>query len=569
MCYKGGFLIRTLKKEKFMKKLYIGLIAVVLAFGLFALTNQKTNFGVVSAQDTSFRQARALLEDERNTVDIVNDYGPSVVAIHVVVKGERMSPSFQNQLPPGMLEQLPPQFREFFQFQQAPNQQQPREFKQQGAGSGFVVGDSSEIITNYHVVKDALEKNTVNQLDGATITVVFPNSDEELVAHVVGVNALYDMALLRLENPNQAPSVKAIPISDYEAVVGSKVIAIGNPFGFASTVTTGIVSGIDRSLDGIGQNSPSLIQTDAAINPGNSGGPLLNSSGELIGINTAIIPGLSVGGERGNIGIGFAVPSNYLRDSLANLRKGGFVSVETKPRLGIRIADVSVYDDIRDSLNLNLPEQGIVILAVEEGSAAQRSGLLGPQYEIDFEGQKVPFGGDIIVGVDGMENPTTEELVKTVFSKNAGDVVNLKIWRDGKVLDIPVKLAVVNAEPQSTETYPQSVDNNIYLGITVEELASYPDEIKKQFSLPNNGLLVVDIDPNSVAEQAGLIASKYSVNYNDRDYAMGGDIILKADNTVITSISDLNDVLNTKKSGDSLNLVVLRDGKEIKLSIKL
>jgi len=381
-----------------MKKIFIGLVAIMLAVGLYAFTNQKANFGVVSAQDTSFRQARALLEDERNTVEIVNDYGPSVVAINVVVKGERMAPGFHNQLPPGMLEQLPPQFREFFQFQQMPNQQ-PREFKQQGAGSGFVVGDSSEIITNYHVVKDALEKNSVTQLEGATITVVFPDNDEELAAHVVGVNALYDLALVRLENPDQAPTVKPIPISDYEALVGSKVIAIGNPFGFASTVTTGIVSGIHRSLDGIGQNSPNLIQTDAAINPGNSGGPLLNSSGELIGINTAIIPGLSVGGERGNIGIGFAVPSNYLRDSLADLRQGGFVSVETKPRLGIRIADVSIYDDMRDSLNLKLPEHGIAILQVEDGSAAQRAGLRGPQYEIDYEGQKVPYGEDIIINV--------------------------------------------------------------------------------------------------------------------------------------------------------------------------
>ena len=551
-----------------MKKLYIGLLAVIVAFGLYAATNQKPNLGVVSAQDSSFRQARALLEDERNTVDIVNDYGPSVVAIHVVVKGQRMAPSFQNQLPPGMLEQLPPQFREFFQGPAMPNQA-PREFKQQGAGSGFVVGNSSEIITNYHVVKDALEKNSVNQLEGATITVVFPNNDDELVAHVVGVNALYDLALLRLENPNQAPNIKAIPISNYEAEVGSKVIAIGNPFGFASTVTTGIVSGIDRSLDGIGQNSPSLIQTDAAINPGNSGGPLLNSSGELIGINTAIIPGLSVGGERGNIGIGFAVPSNYLRDSLTNLRKGGFVSVETKPRLGIRIADVSIYDDVRDSLNLNLPEQGIVILAVEDGSAAQKAGLLGSQYEIDFEGQKVPFGGDVIIAADGIENPSTEDLIKDVFSKNAGDTVNLKIWRDGKILDIPVKLAVVDANAEQSPSYPQSVDNSIYLGITVEELASYPEELRRQFSLPNNGLLVVDVDADSTAEQAGLKASRFSVNYNDRDYAMGGDIILKADNTVITSIADLKEVLTNKKSGDVLNLVVLRDGEEIRLSINL
>ncbi len=550
-----------------MKKLYIALVAVVLAFGLYAATNQQASFGVVSAQDSSFRQARALIEDERNTVDIVNDYGPSVVAIHVVVKGQRMNPSFNNQLPPGMLEQLPPQFREFFQFQQMP--QQPQEFKQQGAGSGFVVGDSSEIITNYHVVKDALEKNSVQQLEGATITVVFPDNDEELAAHVIGVNAFYDLALLRLENPNPIANIKAIPIANSEALVGSKVIAIGNPFGFASTVTTGIVSGIDRSLDGIGQNNLSLIQTDAAINPGNSGGPLLNSSGELIGINTAIIPSVSANGSRGNIGIGFAVPSQFLSESLAELRAGNFSSLDTKPRLGIRITDLDIYDGVRDSLNLNLPAKGIAILNVEPGSAADRAGLIGAQYDIDIDGQKVPFGGDIIIAANNLEAPNTDELIKLVFSKNAGDVVNLKIWRDGQIINVPVTLAVVNANAQQNPSYPQPVDNNIYLGITVEELASYPEIIKKQFSLPNNGLLVVDVEADSVADKAALQASSFSVNYNDRQYSLGGDIILKADNTVITSISDLKDALNTKKSGDVLDLVVLRDAKEIRLAIKL
>ncbi len=550
-----------------MKKLYMALIAIILAFGIYAGINQETSFGVVRAQDTSFRQDRALLEDERNTVDIVNDYGPSVVAIHVEIKGQRMNPSFNNQLPPGMLEQIPPQFREFFQFQQMP--QQPQEFKQQGAGSGFVVGDSSEIITNYHVVKDALENNSVQQLEGATITVVFPGNDEELVAHVIGANVFYDLALLRLEEPNPIANIKAIPIANSEALVGSKVIAIGNPFGFASTVTTGIVSGIDRSLDGIGQNNLSLIQTDAAINPGNSGGPLLNSSGELIGINTAIIPSVSANGSRGNIGIGFAVPSQFLSESLAGLRAASFSSLDTKPRLGIRITNLDIYDDVRDSLNLNLPAKGIAILNVEPGSAADRAGLIGAQYDIDIDGQKVPFGGDIIVAANNLEAPNTDELIKLVFSKNAGDVVNLKIWRDGQIINVPVTLAVVNANAQQNPSYPQPVDNNIYLGITVEELASYPEIIKKQFSLPNNGLLVVDVEADSAADKAALQASSFSVNYNDRQYSLGGDIILKADNTVITSISDLKDALNTKKSGDVLDLVILRDGKEIRLALKL
>jgi len=515
----------------------------------------------VKAQETSYVQSRAMLEDENNTVNIVSDYGPSVVAIHVVVKGERVMPGFGGQqLPPGMFENLPPEFRRFFEMPGRP--QQPREFKQQGAGSGFVVTDKSEIITNYHVVEAALEEGTAKQLDGATITVLFPDNDSELKAHVVGASALYDIALLKLDKPNLAPNVRPIPIANSDELkVGQKTIAIGNPFGFASTVTTGIVSGIDRSLDGIGENNVPLIQTDAAINPGNSGGPLLNSRGELIGINTAIIPGLAVGGERGNIGIGFAVPSNLLSESLADLRKGGLVSLATKPRLGVSVNSVHVYDEIKDKLNIKLPDEGIVIMKVEPGSAAEKAGLKGAEYSVTIDGQDVPVGGDVIVAVDGIENPDVKELIDLVFSKNAGDVVNLKIWRDGKILDVPVKLAVVKAQAAENQG-PQSVGDDVYLGVTVEELSNYPQMIKDRFSLPKNGLVIVEIEPGSVADKAGLMASEYQVKYNEQTFWLGGDIILKADNVAVKSLADLKNVLSNKKSGDSLRLVVLRDGIE-------
>lgn len=537
--------------------IFSSVLLLLAALGL-GYNNVLTN--TVKAQETNYVQSRAMLEDENNTVNVVEDYGPSVVAIHVVVKGERVMPGFGGQLPPDMFEYLPPEFRRFFEMPGAP--QQPQEYKQQGSGSGFVVTNKSEIITNYHVVEAALEKGTAKQLEGATITVLFPDNDNELKAHVVGASALYDLALLKLDNPNMAPNIRPIPISNSDELkVGQKTIAIGNPFGFASTVTTGIVSGIDRSLDGIGENNVPLIQTDAAINPGNSGGPLLNSRGELIGINTAIIPGLSVGGERGNIGIGFAVPSNLLSESLSELRKGGLVSLATKPRLGISVNNVDVYDDLKDELNLNLPEDGIVVMKVEPGSAAERAGLKGAEYTVTIDGQDIPVGGDVIIAVDDIEKPEVKQLIDLVFSKNAGDVVNLTVWRDGKILNIPVKLAVVEAQAAESEG-PQSVGEDVHLGVTVEEMSSYPELIKQRFGLPNNGLIIVEVERGSAAQKAGLLASEYQVNYNDKVFSLGGDIILKADNQVVKSLSDLKSVLSSKNPGDSLRLVVLRGGIE-------
>jgi len=537
--------------------IFSGIILLLAALGL---GNYYLPTNTVKAQETSYVQSRAMLEDENNTVNIVQDYGPSVVAIHVVVKGERVMPGFGSQLPPGMFENLPPEFRRFFEMPGVP--QQRREFKRQGAGSGFVVTDKSEIITNYHVVEAALEEGSAKQLEGATITVLFPDTDNELKAHVVGASALYDMALLRLDEPDMAPDVRPIPIANSDDLkVGQKTIAIGNPFGFASTVTTGIVSGIDRSLDGIGENNVPLIQTDAAINPGNSGGPLLNSRGELIGINTAIIPGLSVGGERGNIGIGFAVPSNLLSESLSDLRNGGLVSLATKPRLGVSVNSVHVYDDIKDKLNINLPDEGIVIMKVESGSAAERAGLKGAEYTVTVDGQDVPVGGDVIIAVDGIEKPDVKQLIDLVFSKNAGDIVNLKIWRDGKILNVPVKLAVVDSQGSESQG-PQAVGDNVYLGVSVEELNNYPNLIKERFDLPNNGLVIVDIEKGSVADKAGLVASEYQVKYNDQTLWLGGDIILKADNVTVKTLSDLKNVLSSKRSGDNLRLVILRGGIE-------
>jgi serine protease Do len=359
-----------------------------------------------------------LIDYERTTTEVVEQYGPSVVAVNVRVLGQRLNPLTQEQ-------------------PQAP---------QQGSGTGFVIDEALRMITNHHVIQQALQPGSVEPLAGASITVTFPASPEEFPVRVVGSNALYDLALLELLDPDALPEavreVEPIPIINSDEVrVGQITIAIGNPFGFASTVTTGIVSGLGRSLPGVGQVDIPLIQTDAAINPGNSGGPLLNSRGQLIGVNTAIIPNVGIGGQRGFLGIGFAVPSNLLQENLPLLTEGGLIDIRNRARLGVAAVSVDFYPEAVRR-NLNLPERGVAVVEVQPGSPAEEAGLQGAQLEVNVDGQTYPVGSDIILTVDGATVTTAQELQTIVFARAEGDTVELRIWRDGEEETLQVTLAV-------------------------------------------------------------------------------------------------------------------------------
>ncbi len=417
---------------------FIGLGAISY-FSSNSFTPQTAQAQAVSPLDES----QALLADELNTIEIVDLYGPSVVAVNVEVRGQRMDPFGD------LLEQIPPQFRDQFRFMIPPST--PQEQVQRGSGSGFVVNEQGQIITNYHVVRNALQSGGVELLEGANISVSFPNQNEAQKVRVIGVNPSYDLALLELENGAALPEgVQAIPMTDSEtAQVGQKVIAIGNPFGLQSTVTTGIVSAIGRDVPSIGRINVPMIQTDAAINPGNSGGPLLNSRGELLGINTAIIPGIGANGQRGFLGIGFATPSSLISETLPTLQEGGYQDVfSSRPRLGVTIQDLRAYpESVRQSLNL--PSQGLAIVAVQEGSPAEKAGLLGAQFDINVEGlpEPLPAGGDIITAIDGEAVTSGQQVQDIVFNKNPGDVVTVTIIRDGKEQTVEVTLEVVPLEP--------------------------------------------------------------------------------------------------------------------------
>jgi serine protease Do len=380
-------------------------------------------------------ESAALLADERNTIDIVERYGPSVVAVNVTVRGEPVDPFAPFR------DSLPPQFRDFFRLPEAPQTPQLR----QGSGSGFVVDGAGSIVTNYHVVTAALEPGGVTLREGASIEVVFPSRDEPIAVRVLGANPDYDLALLEVLDPDEMPDVPGIELARGAVRVGQKVVAIGNPFGLQSTVTTGIVSAIGRQFESIGRIEIEMIQTDAAINPGNSGGPLLDSSGRLVGINTAIVPGVGVDGRRGNLGIGFAVPAQLLEETLPLLEAGGLSGISAaaqdpdRPRLGVTITTVEAFpESVREALAL--PEQGLVITEVDPGGAAAEAGVSGPTFVASVEGREYPAGGDVVVSADGQSVARAEDLQRIVFAKDEGEVVRLELWRNGETREVDVTL---------------------------------------------------------------------------------------------------------------------------------
>ncbi len=414
--------------------------ASLLGAALLVTAWTLTPLSRVDAQNASEPAAYGpLLEDERNTVEIVERYGSSVVAVNVTVEGRITNPL--EDIPE---DQIPPMFRQFLpQFEQ-------RQPPQRGSGSGFVVDADGSIVTNYHVVQRALQESSVELLEGADMTVSFQDGSTVPV-RVVGANALYDLALLELEDPDDLPDgLNPIPLGEELPLVGQKTIAIGNPFGFESTVTTGIVSAIGRTLQGVGEVSVSLVQTDAAINPGNSGGPLLDSGGRLIGVNTAIIPNVGATGQRGSLGIGFAVPSPILAQTLDELREGGFVSVETRPRLGVTVQDVGAYpQQVRE--RLSLPESGVAVIGVAPGSAADEAGLRSSGMSLDVAGRTLPVPEDVITAIDGEPVTSARDLQRAVFAKDAGDTVTLTVLRDGEEITVDVTLSVVPQEGPETE----------------------------------------------------------------------------------------------------------------------
>lgn len=300
-------------------------------------------------------------------------------------------------------------------------------YPRQGSCSGSIVDKEGHILTNYHCVEDA-QKLVVTLAD-----------KNDYQPKVIDVDRDNDLALIKINAP--ASELTVVPLgSSKEVFVGQKVLAIGNPFGFDRTLTTGIISGLSRPIrsESTQRLIDGVIQTDAAINPGNSGGPLLNSHGQMIGINTMIISPSGPGG--GSVGIGFAVPVDTAKHVINDILQYGRVR---KPKLGIDFYEINAAL----ARYLNLPvKEGLLITEMVPGSPADRAGLHGPNSEVEFSnGQSLPIGGDIIVGIDGQQVKSRDDLERVINGKNIGDKVQVEVARGSRKMTVTAELAEVSA----------------------------------------------------------------------------------------------------------------------------
>jgi putative serine protease PepD len=280
-------------------------------------------------------------------------------------------------------------------------------------GSGFLISAEGKILTNSHVVANERQ-----------LEVTLPDQ-RKYKATLLSRDESNDLALLQITPSKKLPWLR---LGDSDGLqVGQKVLAIGNPFGLDGTLTTGVVSSLARTIRGENdQKLEGLIQTDAAINFGNSGGPLLDSAGDVIGINTAIL------GPNGNIGIGFAMPINRAKLMLDDLQAG-----RKRPRLGVSV--ISVAGDYADALNL--PTQGgLLVQDVEPGSSADRAGLRGGKQTVQVGNAQISVGGDLIMSIDGHPVDRDDAISRAMARKHAGDTMELTIFRSGRTLNIRVIL---------------------------------------------------------------------------------------------------------------------------------
>jgi S1-C subfamily serine protease len=304
----------------------------------------------------------------------------------------------------------------------------PEQRRQQALGSGFVIDTAGRIVTNFHVV------------DGAEqIEVSFSNRDS-VRARVVGTDPSTDIAVLKVNV--DARALRPLELGNSDRVrVGDSVVAIGNPLGYERSVTAGIVSALHRPLQAPNEFTiDDVIQTDASINSGNSGGPLIAANGTVIGVNTAIATGST--GASGNIGIGFAVPINTVRNVVSQLIERGKVE---HPFIGVGAQEVD--EEIAQLFNLPA-ERGLLVVRVYEGSGAAAAGMRSGSREVVIDGQSYLLGGDFIVEIDGKPVSASEDLRKAIMGKKVGDEITVEAYRDGERRSFDVKLGRQPASPQ-------------------------------------------------------------------------------------------------------------------------
>ena len=432
-----------------------------------------------------------------NFADLAKRVGPSVVNVSTT-QARKMAQDVPSPFGPGDPRN---DFLERFFGGRVPRGPQPR---QNGVGSGFIIDSNGTVLTNYHVVGDA-EKISVTLSDGRRHD-----------AKVIGKDQKTDIAVIKIDAGRDLP---AVTLGDSDRLeVGEWVVAIGNPFGLDHTVTSGIVSAKGRQI-GAGPYD-NFIQTDASINPGNSGGPLLNLRGEVVGINTAIF---SQSG--GNIGIGFAIPTNSVKDLLPQLKDKGRV---VRGYLGTTVQKIT--PEIAESLSLK-QTTGALVADVVKGGPAEKAGIKP---------------GDIIVEFDKKEIKDSSDLPSVVARVAPGMAVQLKVLREGKQISLPITVG----ELKDNEVVASSGQEG-ELGLTVQPVT--PD-IAQSLGLERaEGLVVASVKPGSAADEAGL---------------RSGDVITQVDRRPVRNLAEYNREISRTEKGKSVLFLVRRGESSVFLALK-
>ncbi|MDC0335650.1 Do family serine endopeptidase [Pseudodesulfovibrio sp.] len=436
--------------------------------------------------------------------------GKSVVFISVeaTASASPHGQQFRGQVPDGH------PFKDFFdrfdQFfgPQGPQGQQGQPRKQMGQGSGFVITPDGLIVTNYHVIEGADK-----------VTVKFQDDTKEHVATVIGSDKETDLAVIKIDTKKQLPVLR---FGNSETLqVGEWVIAIGNPYGLDNTVTAGIISAKHRII-GAGPFD-NFLQTDASINPGNSGGPLLNMKGEVIGINTAI----NANAEN----IGFAIPSTQAEKIINQLRQGKSVK---RGWLGVTIQRVS--ENQAKALGLKKPA-GALIASVGKDQPADKAGVKQ---------------GDVVLEVNGVTIADNNELLKEIAGLAPGQKAKLTLWRDGKRITKTVTLGQRGEKTMATMKPETPKKTASVLGMS---LKTVNDKEAAALGLDKTqGLLVVEVDPNSAAASEGV---------------RQGDVILQANQRDVNATSELEGVIKKDKKRGAVMLLIKRQGQNVFVALPL
>ncbi|VAX25114.1 HtrA protease/chaperone protein [hydrothermal vent metagenome] len=388
----------------------------------------------------------------------------------------------------------------------------PREQVRQSLGSGFVVESDGYILTNSHVVAKA-DEIIVSFGDG------HDTRAKEYPAKLIAADPKTDIALIKIDVSRKLPTISLGDSSKLQ--VGEQVMAIGNPFGFAQSVTVGVVSAKGRVI-GAGPYDD-FIQTDASINPGNSGGPLLNTRGEVVGINSAIYTG---GMARGNIGIGFAIPIDSVKAIYDDLKKGKV----KRGWLGVAITNVT--KELQDAMGLP-DSKGALVSQVIENSPAEKSGV--KRY-------------DVITGLNGEKVLSSSHLPRIVAAIKPGTKAVLEIIRDGKTISISVNVGEMPTERKRLAESKRNED----LGMAVENI---PAQLAERMGIEGGaGVVVTSVAPGSPAGTAGAIA---------------GDVIMEMNKKKVRNIQEYESAISSAKPGDSLLMLVRRGRNDLLLVLKL